>query len=178
MSGKQSRQVARVYDANDWKKANRIERILIHIVDPDVYTLNNQDEVYYSRIRECMTIMKSNFSEVSINEQLRNHFPTMNSAQINQLKIDCNNFYNHFDIESKKISWIKQHERIMRHIEKCDKVDDMKTIAQLEKTLMQMRDSMPEEIADDDANMWEDFDFTTDERVLDVDYQDVSNEEE
>ncbi len=53
----------RVYSQADWDTADRFGKILIHLMEPDKWPLNNRDEEYLKRMRQVWAIMVENGSQ-------------------------------------------------------------------------------------------------------------------
>lgn len=164
-----------LYNAKDWKHADRLERILIHLVEPERWPLNQRDNTYFERIRKCFIVVTSNFSEQSVMSILKHEFPTMNSRQLLKLKQDTTAFYTRFDIESKTFDRIKQRARIMKHLEAATSSKDWAAVARLEKELRLMRLEIKEDLQE--IPEIPDFDFTTDPKYFDTEFTDYEEEE-
>lgn len=53
----------RTYSQADWDAADRFGKILIHLMEPDKWPLNNRDEEYLKRMRQVWAIMVENGSQ-------------------------------------------------------------------------------------------------------------------
>ena len=177
MSGKQ---LQRVYNQHDWDTATRLEKILIHVIEPDLFPLSARDDKHYQRMQRCYTIMLSTFSETSRMALLRKEFHNMNSRAIGQLKNDVMTFYDKFDEQTKKFNWTLQHERILKHLELAIEENDLQSVGKFESILQKMRAEMPEDIIEEEE-LIPDFEFTTDPRYLEgdqeIDYEEITEEE-
>lgn len=108
----------RVHDEKDWKEADRVGRILIHVCQPEVFILTDQDEQYYEKIRMTARILNQYYSEATVDKVMKETFDTMSHRSRLQLKQDTDRFYGSFDKESKKLNWIRQKERLLTLLEK------------------------------------------------------------
>jgi len=177
MSGKH---LKRVYNQNDWNEADRLGRILIHVMEPDFFPLNDRDSKHFDRMQRCYTIMLSTFSDASRMALLKKEFHNMNSRAISKLKIDCETFYNKFSTQTKQFNWTLQQERVLKHLERAVIEKDLQAVAKFETILQKMRAEMPDDIQEEEVFI-PDFEFTTDPRYLDgdqdIDYEEVDEEE-
>lgn len=158
------KQLKRLYDVGQFKKADRLQRLLIHITDPDHFILTPTDEKYLQRIRRCFAVLCSTFSDASLDKVLAAEFPTMNARQLSKLRQDTNAFYDAVKTETKAFNWLRQYQRILRHLELAQESGDMKSICDLEKILAVMRTEMPE--GDPVDLTVPAFEFTTDPQHL------------
>lgn len=128
----------RVYSQADWDTADRFGKILIHLMEPDKWPLNNRDEEYLKRMRQVWAIMVENGSQrtrvkmigevMGINE--RNVKALMEDAQAffgDLLSVDC-------ALEKAVIA-----EEYWRLYEKSYDVADYETAAKVLEKLVKLR---------------------------------------
>lgn len=118
----------RAFNQNDYRAADRLGKIKIHVVDPDTFPLSPTNEEYLYRMRRCFTLTSEAYTTETLMLRLHETFPTISSRSLSQLIQDTKSFYGDFTQETKKFNWLAQQRRLLRKLETIDMALKPKTI--------------------------------------------------
>lgn len=139
----------RAYNANDWKNADRLGKLRIHVADPDDFKLSPTDEEYLYRIRRCWVIFSQHYTNASQLAALHNEFSTLSDRSLRKLIQDAKAFYGDFQQETRQFNLIQQNERLYRLLEYAMEDGDHALALDIEKQIAKNRLEIPELVHDD-----------------------------
>lgn len=158
----------RVYTDQDFKAADRLGKIYIHLMDPDRFILSGRDDEWLSMMRRAFHIMSEESSHFAIERFLKDIYHEKHPRTILKLIQDTQKFFGSIISRNKSFDKLIQRERILAHIKVAKEAFDMRAVAALEKLLMQI-DGTDKEAKD--TFKWEDLQlpdmiFTDDPKAL------------
>jgi hypothetical protein len=150
MSNKPSN--VRRFTVDDFKSADRIERIFIWMMEPEKFILNPRDEIYMDELKQAYIIMTEEMEEVRRMKKLKQLWPEHRPVQLMKLMDDSESLFGRFRKMNKDFQDKLVRERLMGMLQDLIEVpkenrtkDYYKTRIDLEKLIMQLNEKIKEE---------------------------------
>lgn len=94
---------SRLYKQSDWKSASRLERIYIHLMQPEDFALSEKDEDYHEDLKVIFVIIQDELNSSAAIPKIRDVLPNIGSdARLYRMISDCKELYGNIVDSNKK----------------------------------------------------------------------------
>lgn len=107
----------RLFNEKDFKAASRTDRIMMHMLNPDHFHLNWQDENYRDYMIQCFQVCCENYRQAIIIRLMKEIIPTFSHASIVQLIADTQAVFGNITKRNHYFDLTIQRERILATME-------------------------------------------------------------
>lgn len=116
----------RVFSLSDFKKASRIEKFYIYMMQPDSFTLNDTDFKYFDALQQAFALTCDQISMASAISLIQMSIPEFESwNKANRLYADVQNLYGQIIERNKEFQRILVVEKLRQLAEKAEEQDNI-----------------------------------------------------
>lgn len=114
-----STQRNRVFSFQDFENADRVDRIMMHMLNSDHFTLTDTETEYKKRLLIAYQIQCENYTQISVIRLIKEMIPGINHASIHKLIADSQSLFGRIVERNVLFDKYIQRERILLNIELC-----------------------------------------------------------
>lgn len=117
----------KVYELEDFKRATRLERLHMHLMQPYDFHLNDQDHEYLEKLRECFSIMQNAVSKQQTIRTMEDREPFSQTREIYSIIHDTQQLFGNLVESNKNIDRMAVSEKLIQLAELATNKKDYET---------------------------------------------------
>lgn len=130
----------RVFSDEEFRDADQMNKILIHLINPHKFILTDTDECKLEQLQKCYGILCTNLNESATMAKLKKEFPQYKPSRIREIIKETETFYGNQTEQNKALERKKFEEMLKRLIEKSVEAGEYNAASRFTKQLAELKE--------------------------------------
>jgi hypothetical protein len=122
----------KVFNEKDFQEASRVDRLRMYLIDPANITLNNRDQEYLNKLSITFNVLCDAPRQKVAVQKLKILLDPPQSTDIIEYIRDAQEVFSNIITRNTYFDKVMQRERLLKHLEFCEKTDRLKEVIQIE----------------------------------------------